>query len=762
MKSQSILKKLSLDEKIAQLCAINSAELIDDRRVNIEKCGEAFRYGAGAMTGAGGPGGIVVGGGCVGGDYAADEVVLLHRDLQEALLQHAPHPIPAIMVEECLSGYQQRDATVYPQSIALASTWNPEGVRKMTSQIGQLLRASGVQQALSPVLDLVCDPRWGRNEETYGEDPVLAAAMATAFVTGLQGSNLSTGVAATLKHFVGYGLTEAGRNLAPLRAGERLIRDQHLLPFESALRASAASVMSAYSDLDGEVITTSRYWLGDVLRGELGFHGTVVCDFGAIDMLTMIFRTARSPEEAVAQSFNAGVDMDFPSGNNYRTKIKGLLEAGIISENALDERVSRVLKLKERLGLLSGDASHYLPTAQAADFDSAKQRQLAYDLALDGVTLLKNDGLLPLSAATNKLAVIGPNADAADALLGDYSYTGARRGFWWPRMENPGPLDEIKAQSVFQVLSNKTAGKIDYQPGCSLLGDESDEASIAEACAAAADCELAIVVAGESSTTSSGECRDRHEIGLPGRQAELIQRVAATGTPIVLVLLHGRPLDLSEVEPHCAAILTAWFPGDHGAAAIADVLLGEADPAGRLPVSFPRSLGLYPDHSRLSLNAKWEKLLGGIRPTPLYPFGHGLSYSDFEYSGLDTIEVDAAAREVRFTCTVRNSGPRAASEVVQVYVGDEAASLVQPEFALKTFCKLHLAPGESTSLRGCIPFCALSFHDRTLKRITEAGRFELRIARSYADIQLRNSFDISEDYRPDSYFEKEAFLKPQV
>jgi beta-glucosidase len=758
MNPDDLLAQLTLEQKIAQLCAVNSNSLVDDRKVCASKCAQAFRNGIGAICGGGSSGGVIVGGGTAGGDFTAEEVVAIHNALQEQLLAHCPHGIAAIVVEECLSGYQQRDATVYPQALAMAATWQPELLAEVTDQIRKLLRGAGVQQALSPVLDLVSDPRWGRNEETYGEDPVLAAAMATAFVKGLQGASLETGVAATLKHFVGYGLTEAGRNLASLRAGERHVRDIHLKPFEAALRAGAASVMSAYSDLDGEVITTSRHWLTDVLKKELGFAGTIVCDFGAIEMLTMIFRTARTPEEAVQQAFHAGVDMDFPAGGNYGTHLQALVEAGTIPIEQVDDSVLRVLKLKERLGLLDRQKRHWKATATAADFDNDAQRATAYRAAVAGITLLKRS-CLPLTAKARRIAVLGPNADSGEALLGDYSYTGGRRGFWWPRMVRPDALDEVKAESILSAMQRACthASELMHHHGCSLMGDSDDSTAVAHAAAIAAKADVAVLVVGERSTCLSGECRDRHEITLPGNQQSLVRAVALSGTPVVLVVLAGRPLDLSAVEPLCSDILITWYPGDQGGKALADVILGKAAPGGRLPVSLPRSLGLCPADSRMSLNSGWEKLVGGIRATPLYPFGHGLTYADFEYNDLECL--DATNESIRMRFRITNTGTVVAEEVAQVYVSDLVASIVQPEFSLKAFRKVRLEAGASVTLTLTLPHCALSFHNRALKRVTEAGRFELRIGRSLNDTRLRTFFDIEADGFPTSFFDQPATLE---
>lgn len=759
MTVSTLLRKLSLEQKIAQLRAVNSNSLLEDRKVSPAKCAEAFQHGVGAIVGAGGAGGIIVGGGSAGGDLSAEEVVAIHNELQKELLKHCPNKIPAIIVEECLSGYQQRDATVYPQSLAMASTWNPQLMREVTDQIRRLLRGAGVQQALSPVLDLVSDPRWGRNEETYGEDPVLAAAMATAFVKGLQGESLENGVAATVKHFLGYGLTEAGRNLASLRAGERHVRDIHMKPFEAALRAGAASVMSAYSDLDGEVITTSRYWLTEVLKKELGFEGTIVCDFGAIEMLTMIFRTARDPEEAVHQAFHAGVDMDFPAGGNYGTYLQSLVEQGTIPVEEVDESVLRVLKLKEKLGLLEPQKQRWQAKAVASDFDNKEQRDTAYRAAVSGITLLKK-GCLPLTSSKRRIAVLGPNADSGEALLGDYSYTGGRRGFWWPRMVRPDALDEVKAISILEAIREGIPdnSEITHHTGCSLSGNESDSDQIDQATAIASRSDLAIIVVGERSSVLSGECRDRHEITLPGNQEELVRKVSGTGVPIILVVLAGRPLDLSAVEPFCSDILITFYPGDEGGRAITDVLRGKTAPGGRLPVSMPRSLGLCPADSRMSLNTGWEKLVGGVRALPLFPFGHGLTYTKFEYNKFEILDSSKPDEEIRFRFTITNTGNHPADEVAQVYVGDLAASIVQPEFSLKAFRKVFLEPGQSQTMELTLPFCALSFHNREMKRITEAGRFEIRIGRSYADIRLRTFFEVAKDATFHSYFEQPARL----
>jgi beta-glucosidase len=735
MNAHTWLNQLSVDEKIAQLCCVNAASLVKDRKVDPIACRDAFAHGIGMIHGCGGSGGVIVGAGTVGGDYHADEILRFHQELQELLISIAPQPIPAIFSEESLSGYQQIDATVYPQALNLASTWRPEGVRRMADQIRKLMRGAGVHQSLSPVLDLVHDPRWGRCEETYGEDPHLAAAMACAYVGGLQSDDLKQGVAATLKHFLAYGLSEGGRNLAPLRAGERQIRDEYLPVFAAAIKAGAASIMSAYSDLDGEVITSSKKWLTDVLRGELGFEGTVVCDFGALDMLQSIFCTAESPAEAAFQAFKAGIDVEMPAGHTYRAQLKGLLDAGRIEMSELDERVLRVLRLKERLGLLDPDPIRI--SGKAEDFDSPEQRALARELAVDGITLLQNrSGILPLTDPPKRILICGPNAETADALLGDYSYTGGRRGFWWKRMVKPDLIDEVKATSIADAFAQvlPETSFLTRLPGCSRMGGDSDERLITQAAAAAARHDLAVIVAGESSMDLSGECRDRGDIGLPGKQEDLIHALAASGTPVVLILLNGRPLDLSRVHESCDAILEAWYPGDEGGHALADILLGHAEPGGRLPVTFPAHANLFPFNSRLHANSGWEKNIEGQRPCALYAFGHGLSYTRFAYRNLD---VSVAADQISVQFDLENSGPRVGEEVVQVYVHDPVSSMVRPDQDLKAFDKVRLKPGENRRITLSIPLDSLAFHDRDLNRTLEPGRYEIRVGASSTNLHLK-------------------------
>jgi len=676
-----------------------------------------------------------VGAGTLGGDYRAGEILRFHQELQEQLLLIASHPVPAILSEESLSGYQQIDATVYPQSIALASTWQPEGVRKMADQIRILMRGAGVHQSLSPVLDLVHDPRWGRCEETYGEDPHLATAMACAYVGGLQGDDLKQGVAATLKHFLAYGLSEGGRNLAPLRAGEREVRDEYLPVFAAAIRAGAASIMSAYSDLDGEVMTTSRKWLTDVLRGELEFEGTVVCDFGALDMLQSIYCTAETPSEAAFQAFHAGVDVEMPAGHTYRAELHGLLKSGRITETELDQQVLRVLRLKERLGLFEPDPIRITVGPEA--FDSPVQRTLARELAVEGITLLQNRGeLLPLETPPARILICGPNAETADALLGDYSYTGGRRGFWWKRMVKPDVIDEVKATSIADALAESLPASctLTRLPGCSRMRETSDTRLIAQAAASAARQDLVLVAAGESSMDLSGECRDRGDIGLPGNQENLIHALAETGVPIVLILLNGRPLDLSTVYESCTSILETWYPGDEGGQAVADILLGRQEPGGRLPVTFPAYAHLHPTHSRLHANSGWEKNVEGTRPTPLFSFGHGLGYTCFEYSDLDlSVEEDRILAHY----TLTNTGKREGAEVSQIYVHKPFRSMVGPDQELKAFRKDRLTPGETRRLSMTIPLDTLAFHNRDLQRLVEPGRYELRLGSSSTDIRLK-------------------------
>jgi beta-xylosidase len=630
--------------------------------------------------------------------------------------------IPAQVHEECLTGLAAWRATVYPSPLCWAATFDPVLVERMGARIGATMRTLGVHQGLAPVLDVVRDLRWGRVEETMGEDPHLVGLIGAAYVRGLE----SQGVVATLKHFAGYSASRAARNLAPVGMGPRELADVILPPFEMALRAGARSVMNSYTDIDGVPVAADATLLTSLLRDTWGFTGTVVADYFSIAFLRTLHHVAESSQDAARLAIEAGIDVELPSVHAYADPLLAAVAAGTVDEKVVDRALSRVLQQKCELGLLDPGWQPVEPAE--VDLDDAESRDLALELARRSVVLLANDGTLPL-APTTRLAVVGPRADTFEAMLGCYSfpmhvlvhYDGIDRG--------------LEIRTVREALADSF--EVAYAPGCPVLGgsDEDIEAAVA----AARDADVCVVVLGDQAglfgNGTSGEGCDVADLTLPGRQEELLEALLETGTPVVAVLLVGRPYDLSRQVSRLAALVCGFFPGEEGARAIADVLSGRVNPSGRLPVSFPGAGATQPStYLAASLGQRSEVTV--VDPTPLFAFGHGLSYAvatwgeaagsgaQWPTDGVLELSVDLA-----------NEADRPVSEVVQVYLHDRAASVVRPVQQLVAAARVDLEPGERRRVRLGLHADLTSFTGRDLLRVVEPGVVELRIGASSADIR---------------------------
>jgi beta-glucosidase len=634
-----------------------------------------------------------------------------------------------------------RGATCFPQALALASSWNPELVYELADTIRQDMVNDGAHLGLGPVLDIGHDPRWGRIEETYGEDPLLVASLGTAYVRGLQGEDLRHGILATAKHFLGYAASEGARNLCSVSLGTREL-ERHLYPFECAIRAGGLqSVMVAYHDLDGIPCAGSRELLTDLLRGNLGFDGMVVADYGVVMQLFTNHRVVADKEAAACLAMTAGLDSELPKGDCY-LNLEAAVTAGRLPVAVIDLAVRRTLTAKARLGLLTGDRRK--PISRPRVLDTEERRRLARRAALESIVLLKNNGILPLRQPVTIL-LTGPNADDKHALLGDYSMT-SLSGFFLKTI--PG-WNELRVPTVYEALRQALppAVGLEFAPGCDRESVRRD--SFAAAVELARHSEIILAVMGEDSISISGEGRDRADIRLPGVQEELLQALAATGKPLVLILLNGRPLDLGKVESLCEAIVEAWYPGEEGGAALADILLGAANPSGKLAVNYLQEAGQAPlpyagrSQGREGLNNAWCR---GGTPVPLYSFGHGLSYTTFDYSDLQVVlRGSGADQEVEVSCVIRNSGPMTGTEVAQLYIRDEVASVAPLMKMLKNFGRVSLAPGESKKVRFRTPTELLAFRGRDLRLVVEAGDYSVLIGTSAADIRLTGSFTLQDN-----------------
>ena len=727
-----LLGRMTLEEKIAQLRAVWVTDLLEDGRFSREKAEGHLAKGVGQVSRVAGVSGLPV-----------REAAAAAYAIQDYLRHNTRLGVPAILHEECLCGFQARGTTSFPQAIGLASAWNPDLIERIGAAIRKEMRAVGTHQALGPVLDLVRDPRWGRCEETFGEDPYLAACMGLAAVRGLQGDDLRTGIGATLKHFVAHGSSEGGRNEAPVSAGPRELRDVFMVPFERVVRGTEVlSVMNGYHDIDGIPCAGSAELLTAILRDEWGFGGIVVSDYEAVDQLRRMHFTAADKAEAARQALEAGIDVELPAADCFGEALASAARSGRVRAELIDRAAMRVLAAKERLGLL--DAPSRQPPADLSVIDSESHRALSRQAAGESLVLLKNDGVLPLDGKLSSLAVIGPNAHSVRNLLGDYAFEAAYGV----------PVGRSEGTSIFEGLKDFAAPdlRLNFSQGCDIGGE--DLSGIEPAVHAAERSDAVILAMGGRSGSepvlrgysehgdTSGEGRDRAELGLPGVQELLVRELAATGKPLVLVIVDGRPLALGGVEEHVSAILWCWLPGKQGGEAIARALVGALNPAGRLPVTLPRELGQVPVHyNRHSASSKWEYIFGSNRP--LYPFGHGLSYTQFDYGGL-RLSAERIGREgaLGIAFEVRNAGARDGDEVAQLYVRDEVACVVRPAKELKRFARIHLKAGEERTVEFVLPIRELAFHDRSLNRVVEPGAFEIQVGASSGDIRLRERFSV--------------------
>nr|WP_202462561.1 glycoside hydrolase family 3 N-terminal domain-containing protein [Streptomyces sp. SID8374] len=655
--------------------------------------------------------------------------------------------IPALAHEECLAGFATWGATAYPVPLSWGATFHPELVREMAAAIGRDMRSVGVHQGLAPVLDVVRDARWGRVEETIGEDPYLVGTVATAYVRGLE----SAGVVATLKHFAGYSASRAGRNLAPVGMGARERADIILPPFEMAVRESGVrSVMHAYTDTDGIPSAADGQLLTGLLRDTWGFEGTVVADYFGIAFLKTLHGVAGTFGDAAGAALGAGVDVELPTVKTFGGPLADAIAEGLVPEALVDRAVRRVLVQKAQLGLLdaewrpnpavltgvagAGGDSEALRGSVRLDTD--ENRALARRVAEQAVVLLRNDGTLPLAAdagAPARIALVGPNADTPTAVLGCYAFPVHVGG------QHPDTPLGIELPTLREACAAEFRhSEIVTAPGADIDGP--DTGGFGEAVELARGADLVIVALGDRAGLfgrgTSGEGCDAESLALPGVQQRLLDALLDTGTPVVVTLLAGRPYALGRAVDEAAAIVQSFFPGEEGTTAIASVLSGRTAPSGRLPVGVPRHPGSQPS-TYLAARLGHSSDVSSVDPTPAFGFGHGLTYTAFEWSDL-VVERGRASTEGDFTlsCTVRNTGARAGVEVVQVYLHDPVASVVQPVQRLIGYVRLDLDPGRVARVCMTVPADLASFTGREGHRIVEPGDLELRLGASSTDTRL--------------------------
>jgi len=739
-----LLARMTLEEKLAQIGSIWVFEILTAEHVDPDKARARLGAGIGQITRVAGATSL-----------AMPAAAALANAIQRFLVEETRLGIPAIVHEECLHGLVARDAVCFPQSIGLAAAWDPALLETLASSFARQLRAMGAHQGLAPIFDVARDPRWGRIEETYGEDPYLIAALGVAYVRGLQ-EGAGAPVLATGKHMVGHGLPEGGMNRAPAHIGARELRDVYLWPFEAAVReAGMRSMMHAYEDVDGVPCVASRELFTTTLRDEWGFDGIVVSDYAGIDELVESHSTVGDLGAAAALALDAGIDVELPSTAAYGAPLARALAEGNVDPALVDRAVARVLAVKFELGLFE---SPYVD-ADAASPPLDDDRELAREAARASIVLLENDGTLPLRDGLATIAVVGPNADSARNLLGDYAHIAHIETLLEMR-ENPigfpvpndlSLSDELDERATILDAIRERAGgaEVRFAAGGGVL--EATDAEIAEAIEAARGADVAIVVVGERSgltlDCTCGEMRDRMELGLPGRQEELVAAVAATGTPVVLVLVAGRPLAIPSAAAAAVAVIAAWVPGDEGPAAIAEVLFGDADPGGKLPVTVPRHVGqvpIYYAHKPSGGRSHWHGDYVDGSHLPLWPFGHGLSYTRFALHGpsLDRATL-GPDDELAIAVEVENVGERTGDEVVQLYVRDEDASVTRPVKELRGFRRVRLSPGERRRVTFRLAAEQLAFTGLDGRLVLEPGRVRLMVGTSSTELPCEAEVELT-------------------
>lgn len=665
--------------------------------------------------------------------------------LQKYAVEETRLGIPVLFAEECPHGHMAIGTTVFPTSLAQASTWNEELMYKMGEAIALEARLQGANIGYGPVLDIAREPRWSRMEETFGEDPVLTSILGVSFMKGMQGNEQNDGkhLFSTLKHFAAYGIPEAGHNGARANVGMRQLFSDYLPPFKKAVDAGVGTIMTSYNSIDGVPCTSNKYLLTDVLRDQWGFNGFVYSDLTSIEGIVGA-RVAKDNKEAAVLALKAGLDMDL-GGNAYGKNLKKAFEEGSITMEDLDRAVANVLRLKFRMGLFENP---YVSPEQAKQLVRSKaHKELAREVAREGIVLLKNDGVLPLKKNIGSIAVIGPNADMMYNQLGDYTAPQERE-------EIVTVLDGIR-----KAVSPST--KVNYVKGCAIRDVTASNIPAAVEAARAADA-VVLVVGGSSARDfktkyigtgaadvstdgiqvlpdmDCGEGYDRSTLRLLGDQEPLLEALAATGKPLVVVYIQGRTLNMNLASEKAQALLTAWYPGEQGGTAIADVLFGDYNPAGRLPVSVPRSEGQLP----LFYSQGKQRAYVESEGTPLYAFGYGLSYTKFEYSQLEMQKGNGKDALQTVSCTVTNTGDRDGEEVVQLYICDKVASVSQAPILLKAFERIALEKGESKKVTFTLGEEELSLYNMEMKQVVEPGDFKVMIGAASDDIRLEGEFTL--------------------
>ncbi|MFB7893626.1 beta-glucosidase [Microbacterium sp. NPDC056044] len=709
--------------------------------------------------------------------------------IQRHLVEQTRLGIPAIIHLEALNGLVARGFTTFPTAIGLAASWNPDGVQDMAAILARQMRATGHAQALSPVMDVARDPRWGRVHETYGEDPYLVSALSVAYTRGLQGNDLTTGALATGKHFLGFGMTDGGQHMSATTVAGRELREVYARPFEAAIRyAGLGSIMNSYSTIDGIPAGANRRILDDLLRGELGFTGTVVSDYATIANLHDRQGVATDLKEAGRLALEAGLDVELPDTKAYGPTLVDAVREGLVSEDLVDRSVLRVLHDKFALGLF--DVPYVSEDPEAIADIASEGKELALELARQSITLLRNDGdLLPLAASVKRIAVIGPHAESIDVAFPGYTYqaslammAGAASG----EQSNMAGTEDAAAGGLspeamgalgaqlgpiladgLDAYARKTYGattlvdslraarpdlEITTISGCGVLDDEPADLDAAVEAATGAD--LVILALGGrpgwfGSRLTEGEGSDRANIDLPAIQVELATRVAATGTPTVGIVFTGRPFALDALDDALPALVYPFYGGQSAMTALADVLTGNVNPSGKLPLSIPRHSGQVPLHHGQHQGSGYRrtdtdahKAYTDLSSRPRYPFGHGLSYTTFDYHDLNVADpLVSTSDTITATVSVTNTGDREGTEIVQFYASHRAELVTRPVQELIGFARLALLPGETATVKISFSTGQLAYLGPEHTFVFDPGAIDLSVGASSDDIRLTETVE---------------------
>jgi beta-glucosidase len=740
-----LMARMTMAEKVAQLHGIRPTALMENGKLSIEKCRKVIPNGVGHISQY-----------ACALDLGPNQLRDFVHDLQQYLIKETPSGIPAIFHEEAITGVAAKGATIYPQQLGVACTWNPELAQVKTAQTAEAMRAIGGTLALSPMVDIIRSAHWTRIEESYGEDSYLSARMGVAFVDGLQKGGLRNGVAACSKHFLGYG----GGSESP----DQELYEEILMPHEAMIRqAGSKVVMTGYHKFRGAYAVSNETLIQEILRKYLQFDGIVVSDYSAVSR-----QWSNKGQESLmmggVKAMNAGNDLEFSDGWSYPL-LPEAMKRGLVSEKRFEEAVKRALTLKARLGLLDPGARLY--GAGDLDIDKPAWRSTAGELASQSAVLLKNNGILPLGKQHRTLALVGPNANTFWCMLGDYTYQ-SMYAFWWGGKIDP---NNPKIVPLREALANKLDKRValGYERGCdwsssneaaiirtgdgdprtkalkAMLLASADPTDRQAAMKLAAGSDLIIAAMGENPTLC-GEARERKGIRLPGDQEKFVKELIATGKPVVLVIFGGRPQVVAEIEDGCAAILQAWYPGEEGGNAVADLLLGNVNPSGKLCISYPRTEAKEP----ICYNN------GTATPERIsFPFGFGLSYTTFAYAGIRCpATADTAAGSIEISGEVKNTGPREGTEIVQLYLSP-CGNLPLKPLQLKGFARVALKPGETRKVTFRVSPDQLA-HYQDGQWMVEPGSYEFKIGTSSADIRLQATLKL--DGQPRAFPRREVFF----